>query len=78
MSGSTTNGLKQDTAALRLDLPKAESSFVRRLVAAEDDPARRRIRTRLARIDDERLLGFGLTPRDIAFLRGKRTQHRPR
>jgi hypothetical protein len=78
MSGSTVDVVKRDTAELRPDPPKGESSFVRRLIAAEDDPARRRIRTWLTKIDDERLLSFGLTPRDIAILRGAPIRHRPR
>ena len=45
-------------------------SLVRRLVEARDDPAKRRVRTWLKAIDDERLSGFGLTPEDIADLRG--------
>ena len=49
---------------------KARSSLVRRLVQAKDDPAKQRIRRWLSDIDDERLAGFGLTPEDIALLRG--------
>jgi hypothetical protein len=48
----------------------AGSSLVRRLVEARDDPAKRRVRTWLKAVDDERLSGFGLTPEDIADLRG--------
>ena len=51
---------------------RARSSLVRRLVEAKDDPAKQRIRRRLGDIDDARLLGFGLTPEDIALLRGSR------
>jgi hypothetical protein len=43
---------------------------VRRLVQARDDPAKQRIRQWLSRIQDDRLLSFGLTPDDIALLRG--------
>jgi hypothetical protein len=43
---------------------------VRRLVRARDDPAKQRIRSWLSDINDERLLSFGLTPEDIALLRG--------
>jgi hypothetical protein len=50
--------------------PEAGSSLVRRLVQAKDDPAKQRIRRWLVDIDDERLLDFGLTPEDIALLRG--------
>jgi hypothetical protein len=49
---------------------KARSSLVRRLVQAKDDPAKQRIRRWLSDINDERLLSFGLTPEDIARLRG--------
>jgi hypothetical protein len=48
---------------------KANSSLVRRLVLAESDPAKRRVREWLVKIDDERLLSFGLTSPDIAILR---------
>jgi hypothetical protein len=48
---------------------KAQSSLVRRLVQARDDPAKRRIRPWLSDINDERLLAFGLTQEDIALLR---------
>jgi hypothetical protein len=51
---------------------KARSSLVRRLVQAKDDPAKHRIRRWLSDINDERLLSFGLTPEDIALLRGSR------
>ena len=49
---------------------KAQSSLVRRLVQARDDPAKRRIRHWLSDINDEQLLAFGLTEEDIALLRG--------
>jgi hypothetical protein len=49
---------------------KAGSSLVRRLVQARDDPAKQRIRRWLGDINDERLASFGLTPEDIALLRG--------
>jgi len=39
---------------------KAQSSLVRRLVHARDDPAKRRIRRWLSDINDEQLLAFGL------------------
>jgi hypothetical protein len=51
-------------------LPKAKSSLVRRLVAAQNDPAKQRIRALLANLGDERLSGLGLTPQDILILRG--------
>jgi hypothetical protein len=49
---------------------KARSSLVRRLVQARDDPEQQRIRRWLSDINDERLLSVGLTPEDIALLRG--------
>ena len=51
---------------------RARSSLVRRLVQAKDDPAKQRIRRWRSDVDDERLLGFGLTPEDITLLRGSR------
>ena len=51
---------------------KARSCLVRRLVQAKDDPAKQRIRRWLSDMKDERLLDFGLTPEDIALLRGSR------
>ena len=59
-------------------ISKPKSSLVHRLVAAEDDPAKRRIRAWLTEVDDERLLALGLMPEDIALLRGTRPQHRSR
>ena len=58
-------------------LPAARSSLVRRLVAAENDSAKQRIRAWLANLADERLSGLGLTPQDILILRGTQQQHRP-
>ena len=52
---------------------RARSSLVRRLLQAKDDPAKQRIRRWLSDIDDKRLLSFGLTPEDIALLRGSRS-----
>jgi hypothetical protein len=49
---------------------KAQSSLVRRLVRARDDPVKRRIRHWLSDINGEQLLAFGLTEEDIALLRG--------
>jgi hypothetical protein len=49
---------------------RSESSLVRRLVGAKDDPAKQRIRAWLCDIDDERLRRFGLSAEDIAMLRG--------
>jgi hypothetical protein len=52
---------------------RARSTLVRRLVHAKDYPAKQRIRGWLSDIDDKRLLSFGLTPEDIALLRGSRS-----
>jgi len=48
---------------------KAESSLVRRLVQARDDPAKQRICAWLRALNDEQLAGIGLTRDDIAVLR---------
>lgn len=45
------------------------SALVRRLVRAQNDPAKERIRAWFSEIDDARLLDFGLTAADIAALR---------
>ena len=50
-------------------LTRRESSLVRRLVRAKDDPGKERVRGWLSAIDDARLLSFGLTPDDISLLR---------
>jgi hypothetical protein len=52
------------------DGARSESSLVRRLVRAKDDPAKQRIRAWLCDIDDKRLRRFGLSAADIAMLRG--------
>ena len=70
MHGSANHFSKQRAAWARLGSPRAQSSLVRRLVAAVDDPAKKRIRDWLAALDDEQLLGFGLTAADVAILRG--------
>jgi hypothetical protein len=69
MHGSATHLSKQGIAVAREGSPKAKSSLVRRLVAAENDPAKRRIRAWLTELDDERLGRLGLTSKDIAILR---------
>jgi hypothetical protein len=61
---------QQDIAARPAGSAIAGSPLVRRLVRAKDDPAKQRIRARLSEIDDEHLLGLGLTSEDIAALRG--------
>jgi uncharacterized protein YjiS (DUF1127 family) len=78
MHGKTAHFSGQRLAAARVGSPKASSSLVRRLIAAENDPAKQRIRAWLAELGDERLSGLGLTPEDIVILRGTRMQHRSR
>ena len=51
---------------------RPQSSLVGRLIHAENDPAKQRIRRWLSDIDDKRLQRFGLTLQDIALLRGTR------
>jgi hypothetical protein len=51
---------------------RGRPSLVRKIVQANNDPAKQRIRRWLSDIDDERLLSFGLTPEDIVLLRGSR------
>jgi len=48
---------------------KVGSSLVRRLVQAQDDPAKRRIRRWLRDLDDSQLSSLGLASEDIAVLR---------
>lgn len=67
------HGPLQSTAKPSADGRKARSSLVRRLVRAKDDPAKQRIRRWLSDIDDQRLSSLGLTPEDIALLRGSRS-----
>ena len=68
----TMEGPQQSIAKRPARCRKARSSLVRRLVQAKDDPAKQRIRRWLSDIQDDRLLSFGLTPDDIALLRGSR------
>jgi hypothetical protein len=70
MHGTATRFSRQGITAALVGSPKAKSSLVRRLVAAENDPAKRRICAWLAELDDERLSGLGLVSEDIAILRG--------
>jgi hypothetical protein len=67
---TTMEGSQQRVATRPARFRKARSSLVRRLVQAGDDQAKQRIRSWLSDINDERLLSFGLTPEDIALLRG--------
>ena len=64
---------QQGMAALPLHVRICQSSFVRRLVNARNDPAKTRVRAWLLNLDDARLAGFGLTPEDIAMLGGRPT-----
>ena len=48
---------------------QARSGLVRRLVQAQDDPGKQRIRAWLRELDDEQLSSLGLTPQDIQVLR---------
>lgn len=52
---------------------KVRSSLVRRLVQAQDDPAKHRIRAWLCDLNDEQLSSLGCTSGDIAVLRGTQT-----
>ena len=65
-------GPQQSIAKRPARCRKARSSLVRGLVQAKDDPAKQRIRRWLSDISDERLFSLGLTPEDIALLRGSR------
>jgi hypothetical protein len=48
-----------------------ESSFLRRLLRANDDPAKQRCLAWFIEIDDRRLLELGLSPGDLAILTKK-------
>src|SRR5262249_7610705 len=72
MTASRIAFSRQGAAALPAMSPKAKSSLVRRLVAAENDPAKQRIRAWLADLEDEQLSRLGLTPQDVLILRGTR------
>jgi hypothetical protein len=56
-------------AAVPLAASVPKSSFVRQLLNTRDDPAKARVLASLLDIEDAQLLGFGLTPEDIALLR---------
>jgi len=61
---------RQAIAALSTNVPPA-SGLVRRLVRARNDSAKERIRMWLIDLGDAQLRsGLGLTPEDIAILRG--------
>jgi hypothetical protein len=59
---------RQGMAAVPLPVP-VETSFARRLLEAREDPEKARLVAWLLQADDERLLGCGVTPEDIALLR---------
>jgi hypothetical protein len=61
---------RQGMAAVPLTAPVPRSPFVRRLLRARNNPVKARVLAWLLETDDARLLGFGLTPEDIALLRG--------
>ena len=65
---------RQDITARPVERLKGQSSLVRRLVQAQDDPAKQRIRVWLKDLDDEKLSGIGLTPEDIVVLRDVPTE----
>jgi uncharacterized protein YjiS (DUF1127 family) len=65
--------LRRGTAARPAAHLKVRSSLVRRLVQAQDDPGKHRIRAWLKNLDDEQLSTLGLTSDDIAVLRGTQT-----
>ena len=55
----------------RKGLPSTGSALVRRLVRAQNDPGKERIRMWLINVDDAQLRSrLGLTQEDIAVLRG--------
>jgi len=61
---------RQAIAALSASLPTPGSGLVRRLVRAQNDPGKERVRMWLLDIDDAQLQsGLGLTLEDIAILR---------
>ena len=71
MHGSATHLARRGTTSARSGSPKVKSSLVRRLIAAENDPAKRRIRAWLAELEDEQLFGLGLTSEEMTILRGR-------
>ena len=72
---------RQAIAALSASLPTPGSGLVRRLVRAQNEPGKERVRMWLLDIDDAQLQSaLGLTLEDIAVLRGgtPRNLRRPR
>ena len=77
---SLRNSIDFDCNAARLPtmqaMPRplqARSSLVRKLVQAQDDPGKQRIRAWLRELDDKHLSNLGLTFEDIAVLRDTQT-----
>jgi hypothetical protein len=65
--------LRRGMAARPATHLKVRSSLVRRLVQAQDDPGKHRIRAWLRNLNDAQLSTLGLTSDDIAVLRGTQT-----
>jgi uncharacterized protein YjiS (DUF1127 family) len=65
----TIHFFRQGMAARPARHLQARSGLVRRLVQAQDDPGKQRIRAWLRELDDEQLSSLGLTPQDIQVLR---------
>jgi uncharacterized protein YjiS (DUF1127 family) len=65
----TLQFLRQGMAARPARHLKVRSGLVRRLVQAQDDPGKQRIRAWLRELDDGQLSSLGLTPEDIHVLR---------
>jgi hypothetical protein len=66
---------REAVATLSTSVRPATSGLVRRLVRARNDPGKERIRMWLISLDDAQLRsGLGLTPDDIAVLRGRNTR----
>ena len=65
--------LRRGMIARPARLQKVTSSLVRRLVQAQEDSAKRRIRAWLGDLNNEQLLNLGLTFEDIAVLRRAQT-----
>jgi hypothetical protein len=65
--------------ARQMNFLTTQSSLVRRLVRAWNDPGKERVRARLMALDDAQLLsGLGLTPEDTLSCAGRLTPIQPR
>jgi hypothetical protein len=69
----TTQFSRQGMAASPAGCLKAKSSLVRRLIQAQDDPGKQRIRAWLRELDDKHFSNLGLTFEDIAVLHDTQT-----